>query len=336
MTIAQVILNNNWKTTTVSKSTAINAILTSGIVTGGAQEATDMLNAINEQNVNSTITTALIGYAWAEGNLGDSSSTVPTALAEAFTEAKVKVNYVNQWFGVPTIQKDLLASTTPLATVNEFIGRFWAETYNKMIASTVTGISTIATLLNDLGLGTFTDNAVLDTMLIKGDMGMSGLHSMQMNSKTFISAKKKAPSSFTQTFSQPIMQVVGGVETMIQGKPTGWLYQGYVKVVIDDVMADGIIALIDENAFVLVEKENIEKPLMYKYDPKAGNGAGIEEFGTKKLFVLHPLGFNFKGVLGTDFASKSGVTLAELQSGALYELAVDKKLSPITVLKVAL
>lgn len=335
-TIAEVILNNNWKATSVNKSLVVNGVLTSGVVSQASQDATDMLGAINEQNVPSLITTSLIGYNWAEGNLGDSSATVASALAEAFTEANAKTQYVNQWWNVRTIQKDLLASTTPNATVNEFIGRFWAETFNKFIASTIVGISTISALVNDLGLGTFTANAVLDTMIIKGDMGMLGLDTMQMNSATFLSAKKKEPTMFTQTFGNPITQVVGGVETTVRGKPTGWVYDGYVTVVIDDAMTDGLIALVDRNAFAYAEKENIEKPLMYNEDSKAGNGAGSEDFGTKKLFVLHPIGFTVTGVIPTNYASKSGFSLAELQAGGIYSLAVDKKLSPITILKVAL
>lgn len=336
-TIADIILNNNWKATSVNKSTQVNAVLNSGIVTTTGQEVTDLLNAINEQNVQSKITTSLVQYPWAEGNLGDASATLANPLSIGFEEVEVKTFYVNQWWNVRTIQKDLLQSTTPNLVVNEFMGRFWSETYNKIIASTITGIATdIAELVNGDGTATFTDNLVIDTMLLKGDMGMQGLYSMQMNSKTFASAKKKAPSSFTQTFGTPIVQVVNGVETTIQGKPTGWVYNGYVKVVIDDVMPDGKIALIDEGAFAYAEKDNIEKPLMYNEDSKAGNGAGSEDFGTKKLFILHPLGFTFVGVLGTDYASKSGLTLAELQGGGLYELAVDVKLSPITILWIAL
>ena len=332
MTIADVILNNNWKATSVNKSTQVNAVLESGIVSTASQEATDALGAINEQNVQSKITTALIGYDWAEGNLGDASGTVASALAESFDEADVKTFYVNQWWNVKTIQKDLLGSTTPNLVVNEFMGRFWKETFNKIIANTVTGISAITALVQGDGTATFTSNLVIDTMLLKGDMGMQGLDTMQMNSKTFASCKKKEPASFTQTFGTPIVQVVGGVEQTIAGKPTGWLYDGYVRVVIDDTMVDGKIAFIDENAFAYAEKENIAEPLMYDKDAKAGNGAGSEDFGTKKLFILHPIGFTFSGTT----ASKSGATLAELQGGTMYTLAVDVKLSPITILWIAL
>lgn len=336
-TISDVILNNNWKSTSVNKSSSVNAVLNSGIVATTGQEVVDLLDAINEQNVQSKITTSLVSYPWAEGNLGDASGTVATALNVGFEEVDVKTFYVNQWWNVKTIQKDLLASTTPNATVNEFMGRFWSETYNKIIASTITGIALdVPALVNGSGTATFTDNLVIDTMLLKGDLGMQGLYSMQMNSKTFASCKKKAPASFTQTFGMPITQVVNGVETTIAGRPNGWVYNGYVKVVIDDVMTDGKIALIDENAFAFAEKENIEKPLMYNEDSKAGNGAGSEDFGTKKLFILHPLGFTFIGVLGTDYTNKTGLTLAELQGGGLYKLAVDVKLSPITILWIAL
>lgn len=336
MTIADVILNNNWKATSVSASTALNAILTSGIVTQVGEDVTALLNAINEQSINSTITTALIDYTWAEGNLGDASATVATAIQAGFEEVNVKTQYINQWWNVKTIQKDLLMSDTPNLITNEFIGRFWAETYNKIIANTVTGLAGIAEIKHGDGIATFTDELVIDTMLLKGDKGMQGLYSMQMNSTTFVSAKKKEPTSFTQTFGAPVTQVVNGVETLVQGKPTGWVYNGYVKVVIDDTMANGYIALIDEGAFALAEKENIAKPLMYSEDAKAGNGAGSEDFGTKKLFILHPIGFSFTGVLGTNYASKSGVTLAELQAGGLYSLAVDVKLSPITILHIGL
>lgn len=336
MTIQDVILNNNWKATTVRKSTALNAMLQSGIISNTGEDVTQLLNAINEDNVNSTVTTALVDYDWSEGNLGDASATEATALTPDFAEVNVKTFYVNQWWNVKTIQADLLKSTQPRRTVNEFIGRFWTETYNKLIAATVSGLSTIAAIKEGDGTATFTDNLVIDTMLLKGDMGMKGLQTMQMNSKTFVSCKKKTPNSFTQTFGTPITQVVDGIEQQVRGMPAGWLYDGYVEVVIDDTMADGYIAFIDKGAFAWGEKENIEKPMMYSEDPKAGNGAGSEDFGTKKLFILHPKGFNFAGVLGTDYASKSGLTIAELQAGGLYELAVDVKLSPITILHIAL
>lgn len=335
-TIAEVILDNNWKVTAVNKSTALNAVLESGIVSSSSQDARDMLNAINEDNVQSTMTMSLIGYDWAEGNLGDASSTLATALVEAFNEANVKTFYVNQWWNVKTIQQDLLKSTEPNRVVNEFMGRFWSESFNKYIASTITGIALIPELLVGDGLSTFTDDLILDTMLLRGDFGVQGIDTMQMNSKTFVSAKKKEPASFTQTFGNPITQVVGGVETTVRGKPTGWLYDGYVKVVIDDVMPDGKIALVDNNAFAYAEKTNIDEPAMYDKQSKSGNGAGSEDFGTKKLFVMHPIGFTVSGVLATDYASKSGLTMAELQSGDIYSLAVDVKLSPITVLFIAL
>jgi hypothetical protein len=336
MTIKDVILNNNWKATTVKKSTSLNAMLSSGIIATTGEEVTDLLGAINEQNVQSVIKTALVDYQWAEGNLGDASATNATAISPDFTEVDVKTFYVNQWWNVKAIQSDLLKSTTPKATINEFIGRFWAETYNKIIGATITGMADIAEIIQGDGLATFTSNLVIDTMLLKGDMGMKGLETMQMNAKTFVACKKKEPTMFTQTFGNSIMQVVGGVETIVRGEPTGWVYDGYVKVVIDDVMPDGKIAFINKGAFAWGEKENIENPLMYNNDPKAGNGAGSEDFGTKKLFILHPRGFKFIGVLATGYASKSGLTLAELQTGGLYDLAVDVKLSPITILWISI
>jgi hypothetical protein len=329
MTIADVILNNNWKATSVKDSTALNAMLSSGIVSDGGQDATDLLNALNEDNINSKITTALHGYDWAEGNLGDASATVATALQPNFDEVDAKVNYVNQWWNVKTIQRDLLKSTRPNETVNEFIGRFWTETFNKVIANTVVGLQSIVSIVEDAGAVAFTSDLVLDTMLLKGDMGMAGLDTMQMNSATFINAKKAEPTMFTQTFGAPILQVVNGVETVVQGRPTGWLYDGYVKVVIDDTMNDSYIALINKGAFAFAEKENIEEPLMYHKDAKAGNGAGSEDWGTKKAYIMHPLGFTFSGTT----ASKSGATMAELQGGTMYTLVVDVKLSPITFLK---
>lgn len=335
-TLAEVILNNNWKATSVARSTALNAMLDSGIMMKTGGDVTDLLNAINEKNVNSIITTSLVSYEWAEGNLGDASTDLATGLQAGFGEVNIKTQYENQWFDIRTIQKDLLQSTTPNLVVNEFIGRFWAETFNKRMASTVTGLSFIADIVNDVSTTSeFSDDLIIDTMALKGDMGMAGLYSIQMNTKTFVACKKKS-SNFSQTFGASITQVVDGIQTVVQGKPTGWLYNGYVKVVIDDVMDDGKIALIDEGAFAYAEKENIEKPLMYDTQARSGNGAGNESFGTKKLYILHPMGFNFVGELTTDYASKSGVTLAELQSGDLYELAVDVKLSPITILMVSL
>lgn len=335
MTISQIILDNNWSSADFAESTDVNKLIQSGITTEVSDQAQAVLNAIDFENVQSTVTVGISDYDWVEQNLGDASDTDAVSLAPFFDEMTAKTFYGNQWWEVRTIQKDLLNSTQPLRLVQNKVGSFWATQWNRIISATVSGMSDITEITIGNGTTEFSRTMVISAMALKGDMGFNKLNNMYMNSITFADQLTKqvgGSTLFTQGNARRTV-LVDGVETLVETNEQVWYYDGVTEVVLDDTIADGIISLISQGAFAFGQK-NLNDPMMYLNSPKAGNGAGKEEWGTKSLYVMHPLGFNFIGVLATDYASKSGLSLAELQGGGLYELQVDAKLAPITNLNV--
>lgn len=336
-TIQDVIQNNSWKSSSFKASTDVNRLFNGGIITAASSQAQALLNAVDYDNVQSTVRVGMVDYDWAEQNLGDASDNTVTALQPIFDELDVKTFYGNQWWGVRAIQKDLMNSTEPNRLVLEHVGRYWATQFNKIISSTVSGMGDIAAITVGDGTANLSRSLVIQARKKKGDMGFGKLAKMYMNSTTMADILDKQEAGtikelITEKYGQ-VTIVKDGITQLVQSDSPTYVYGGATPVVVDDAMKDGIISLIEEGAFAFAQKD-LSNPLMYSNDPKAGNGVGKEEWGTKSLYVLHPIGFGFTGVYGTDFASRSGLSLAELQGGGQYDLKVDAKLAPITNLKV--
>lgn len=337
-TIEQIILENKWKSSSFKDSTDVNRLFNSGIVSNASSQAEDMINAIDEQNVQSTMTVGLIDMPWVEANIGDASDDVVSSIESVYDEARVKTFYMNQWWGVRNIEKDLMNSNEPNRLVLEHVGRFWATQYNKIISATVSGMADIAAITFGDGLENLNEKLVIQARKSRGDMGWGKLARMHMNSVTLADIlDKQVDGTITRELIVEkygtVTQVIDGITQVVQSDTHEYMYKGVTPVVVDDTLTDGIISLIDNGAFAHSVKD-LTSPLTYLNSPKAGNGAGKEEWGTKGLFIMHPVGFDFKGVQGTDFASKGGLTLAELQGGGLYDLVDDPKFARILNLRV--
>ena len=336
-TIQEVIQNNNWKSVSFEKSAEVNKLISGGIVTGASEGAKNFLNAMDFENVQSTMTVGIVDSVWAEQNLGDASDTVVSGVEPLFDEAKVKTFYGNQWWAVRTIQKDLLNATKPNQLVLDKIGSFWATQWNKILSATVSGMSDITAITIGDGTQELTKSVLTSARKLKKDMGVGKLADAYMSSTTLFDVIEKQDAGtiaeiITEKYGQ-VTVVKDGITQVVQSDTPTYVLNKVTTIKVDDTMKDGIISLVEAGAFAFSQK-NIKDPLMYDKSAKSGNGAGKEEFGTKSLYIIHPIGFSFKGVLGTDYASKSGLTLAELQGGGLYELQVDAKLAPITNLKI--
>ena len=337
-TLQDVILNNSWKSSTFNESTDVNRLFNSGIVTAASAQAQAMINAVEYDNVQSTIKVGMLDFTWTEQNFGDASATVAPVRYPNFDEMDGKIFYGNSWWGIATIQRDLMNSTAPLRLVLEFVGRYWATQFNRIISATVSGMSDITDITVGDGTTNLSRTMVIEARKQKGDMGFGKLANMYMSSTTIsdILTKQEAGTISRELITEKYGTVSinkDGVTQVVQSDTPEYVYGGATKVVVDDSMNDGIISLVEERAFAFAQRD-LAQPLMYDSQPSAGNGVGREQWGSKMLYILHPVGFSFNGVEGTSFASRSGLTIAELKNGSQYELKVDAKLSPITNLRV--
>jgi len=336
MTIEEIILKNNWKSSSWEDSTDVNALINSGVTTSLGAEAQAMLDILDTDNVQDTMEVGLVSSDFVEQNFGDASDTVAGSIEAIYGSQKVKMFYGNQWWAVRGINKDLMKTTKPVSFVLNKIGSYWATMWNRIITATLAGMSNITSITIGDGTANLDRIMVVDAMAKKGDMGFGALDKMYMNSKTFADQLKKQITAGDILFTRAKAEMTIGADGRAIVNNTNadrWVYDGVTPIVLDDTFADGVITLLSDGAFAFGQA-NIEDPLMLSDNAKSGNGSGKKEYGTKSLYIMHPLGFSFKGVYGTDYASRSGLSLAELQGGELYEPSADAKLLPITNLKV--
>ena len=333
-TIAQIVQNNQWHSSDVMESTSVNKMFNSGIIRGGGDMAQAAVNALDFDNVQSVIKTGLMEYPWREQHLGDASDTEVSGTEIDMTTVNVKTYYGNQWWTTRTIQKDLMNSTHPMQVVNEFVGRYWATQWNRIISAMLSGMSQIASIKVGDGNHSFSSQMVDDACQKKGDMGYDKIATMYMSSTTVhdIMRKQKAanqPELISRRYGQ-VTIVKDGITQLVQSSTPDLVYNGATPVVIDDTMRNGIVAMVDEGAIAFTSKD-LANPLMYDNSPRSGRGVGKEQWGSKALYILHPVGFTYRDSGNTTL--NSGLTITQLGQGNLYDLAVDPKLSPITYVK---
>jgi hypothetical protein len=333
-TIAQIIQNNQWHSSDIRESTYVNKLFNSGVIRDGGDMAQAAINALEFDNVQSVVKTGLMDYAWHEQHLGDASDSEVAGVEIDLETVNVKTYYGNQWWTARTIQKDLMNSTNPMAVVNEFVGRYWSTQWNHIIASMVSGMSDIAAVTVGDGNHNFSSQMVDDACQKKGDMGYSKIATMYMSSTTVhdIMRKQKAanqPEVISRKYGQ-VTVVKDGITQLVQSTTPTLVYNGATPVIIDDTMINGVIAMVDEGAIAFTSKD-LANPLMYDNSPRAGRGVGKEQWGSKALYILHPVGFTFNESSAS--YSKSGLTIAQLRAGGRYALAVPAKISPITFVK---
>lgn len=336
-TIQEVIQDNEWTSISFQESIDVNRLFNSGILTNAGDSAQSILSAMDESNVQETIRVGLTDIAWAEQNLGDATDNAAVSLEPTFSDVNIKTFYGNQWWAIRSIQKDLLNATQPNRLVLNKVGMFWATQFNRTISATISGMSDIAEITVGDGTTNLNRIMVIDARQKRGDMGYGKLAKMHMNSTQIAWILTQQANDTIDELITPIYGMVtiveDGVERMVQSVTPKYVYDGVTDIVIDDTVNNGIISMVEDGAIAFSQKD-LANPLMYDNSPKLGNGVGKEEWGTKSLYILHPIGFDFVGQLPADYANKSGLSLAELQAGGMYELAVDPKLARITNLKV--
>ncbi|NYT47503.1 MAG: hypothetical protein H0A75_07950 [Candidatus Methanofishera endochildressiae] len=122
-TIADIVQNNQWRSSDIRASSDVNALFSSGTVSGGGDMAQAAVNALDFDNVQSVIKTGLASYAWSEQNLGDATDNEVTGAEMVLDTVNVKTFYGNQWWTTRNIQKDLMDASRPIQlSCNEFRG----------------------------------------------------------------------------------------------------------------------------------------------------------------------------------------------------------------------
>jgi len=173
-------------------------------------------------------------------------------------------------------------------------------------------------LINDQSGVDFSYDLVLDTLQLKGDIGVQGASFMIMHSQA-LTAIKKSDAGRTRAVIDA------------KGKILYSLYDEQSIIIVDDIMPyDGTNATVlfaDIGAFTFADSNKVINPLMYERNELIGDGGGKEIVISRKRYLLALNGYSFTGNVQ---AKTTGVTLAELQDANNHERIVDLKQSPIS------
>lgn len=355
--IADIILNNKWRTSSFEGTVELDRLFKSGVLTMMGSQANAAVSAIDQDNVQSVVYVGSQEFAFEEQNLGGPASIAKDAgaITADYKTYGAKTFYGNKWWNVSNIEQDLMKIDMPNDLVRQTVGAYWATQINKIIGASVSSLARVTEITTGNGTDELSLQMVLDSRNKKAEHGYGELGRMYMSSSTLYAILSKINKG---TIPYPIITETHGDLSISRTNPIGtpatplfqttaqqarltpeYKFNGVTPIIVDDSISKGIISMVENGAFGYARKD-LTSPLMYANLPKSGNGAGSEEWGTKSLYVVHPLGFSFTGVLaGTGvtnatYANKAGLTLTELLTKKQYSLVGDVKLSKIMNLKV--
>ena len=340
--LKEVLLLNDWSSATFQGSLAVNKLMQDGIVIPIQGQIRQDIDGLDSDNMKSVIISGIVSRTFMEPTGMNASDTEIDSHELDQTQYSVKTFYQAYSEIERQIQTDIMPMSDADAQVHlvNVYGTYWATHWNKIMANTIKGMSATTGLPIIVGTGTadFSRTAVINARKIKGDLGFGKIGRMYMNSTTIHDILVKieqgtiASGTLVETYGTSTI-VVGGVQTMVTNEEPTYKYNGVTTIEVDDDMADGDIAILEKGSFGIGEK-SLEIPLETSRNALSGGGSGISKIVSRKCFILHPLGFNFAGILGTNFASNAELTYAELQTAGMYTVENDVKNTKIVILKV--
>lgn len=338
--LKDVLFDNQWSSSSFQNSFAVNQLMKTGIVTPIRGSIRQDIDGLDSDNMKSVITSGIITRSFVEPKGMDASDNDLTPNQLSQTEFRVKTFYQAYSELERSIQQDIMPMSVADARVHliNVYGEYWATHWNKLMANMIKGMAGITAITVGDSTKNFSRQSVLDARKIRGDIGFGQIGMLYMSSGTVydilskIEAGTISQGTITETYGQSTI-VENGIQTIVQSEIPTYKYNGVTPIVLDDDLADGFIGIIEKGAFGIGER-NLKVPLESYRNPLAGNGSGVSQLVSRKSFVLHPMGFNFVGTMGTNFAKVSELTYAELQAGGLYTVADDVKATKITILKV--
>jgi len=339
--LKDVLQDNRWSSASLQQSTAVKKLIQGGIIAPVRGAVKQVIDGLDSDNMQSKITAGIIMRTFAEPDNMDASDDEIKSHGASQNEFDIKTFYQAHAEIERSIQEDIMpmsVADAKLHLINVY-GEYWAEHWNNLVAYTIKGMTDIS----DINAGTdgsknFSKQMVLDVRKQKGDRGFGRLGKFYMNSTTLhdILTKQEAGTiaqgTIVETYGFTTIEV-NGVATQVQDVEPTFKFNGVTPIEVDDALSDGLIAVLDKASFLIGERA-MKNPFEIARNAKSGKGSGVSELITRKTFILHPAGFNFVGTLGTDFASKSGVSYAELEVGGLYDIATDPKQCGVSILKV--
>ncbi|MRJ06249.1 MAG: hypothetical protein C6I01_01855 [Epsilonproteobacteria bacterium] len=207
--------------------------------------------------------------------------------------------YAKSWG--TSLLAEVFSSSDPLRFFRDYVGRYWGEDLERRIVMSLRGIlgANINSNNGDLVLDVADDTEdgapiLLDASILIDAKGLVG-ELQDSFQKLFVHSKV-----YQDLQKQNLVEVIPPSEQA----PMGLKKFGDYELIVSDLMPviEGdnkksyVSVIAKRGAFVYSQKDLSKtaiKAVEYYNNPKAGNGAGIEELISRNAFLVHPLGWSF-------------------------------------------
>lgn len=262
-----------------------------------------------------------------EGRISDDSATVAgTDKITTGTDQAVG-NYRNRSWGVRNITANLSATGDAMMTITGRVGAYWARQYDLTVLSVVKGLiadnvaNDASDMVNDISgeaadAAVITISAILDTLQTAGD-AQDMFEVMVCHSAVRNKLKKDGVTSsvFDPNTGEFLYEELSGLRLVVNDNvdsPAAGQYTSYI-------LGSGMFGFGEGTA---------QRSDEVSYTAAIGNGAGQEDYWSRKVFSIHPYGFTFSN---SSVASTSP-TNAEFALAANWTRNVERKRVPFAAL----
>ena len=227
----------------------------------------------------------------------------------------------------------IMSGEDPLSAIQNRLDVFWKKDMQNNLVSAITGVlasTTGAELLTDVANTALADpdadniiapDYIIDAQSVLGD-GMGKFKAMIMHSKVYADLRKQNLITDVPIADQaPLVPFYQDMEVIVDDNvPTE------TRTTTGDDVTVYTTILLKEAAFAFNETAQGFKPVAV--DEEDDMGFGEQILLTKRMFVLHPAGFDFTGT-----PAGLSPTNTELATGTNWVMKQDIKLSGFVALK---
>ena len=327
--LSDLIRHEEFSAYTLQRTVELSNLFQSGVVVSNP-----LVQQIAQSNVSGELNLPFFNQAGGDSNVSsDDSAAIATAAKQTTGKDRAVKHFRNKVWAEADVVSSFVGSD-PLRSVGDYIAQYWDLELQKILINSLRGIfadnaandagNMIVDVATD-GAGAITDaerisaDLVIDADKTMGD-AVGGLTLIMMHSIVYAKLRKLNLISFI-----PASESKGGIE-MYMGK----------RVIVNDTLP--AIAGTNRTTYhtyllgagaALYGEGSPKIPFEVYRQALQGNGGGAESIISRKEFILHPYGTQFKS------ASMAGLspTNAELATASNWDRSRDRKVLKMALIK---
>ena len=242
--------------------------------------------------------------------------------------------FVNQGWSSTDLASEIAMGGSAMEAIRARTDRYWARQFQRRLIACVEGVK--ADNENNDGGDMIEDISV--------DNGSNIADSTRFNQDAFIEAAYTMGDQVDGVTAMAVHSTVAKTITKlndaedVRDSEGNLLYRSYLgrRIIVDDTLPVEAVGtgsgfkytsvLFGPNAFGFGNGDP-ETPVEIDRKPAAADGGGVEELWLRRIWLLHPFGFQQTGT-----PSGQSFTLSELRNATSWDRQLDRKLIPMAFL----